>query len=87
MALVEAKRTYTVGERFRALRIGRGLTMADAADLADISEATVQQLENGAANPINVRARTIVGLARAYRMSESEVLDLLFDRSPLHPEA
>ena len=55
--------------------------MPEAAELAGVSLGTVQQLENGTTDPANVRARTIVGLARAYRVQESDILDMLMGRA------
>lgn len=82
MSTLIARQKYTVGERMRALRIARGLTMAGVADTAGVALGTIQQLENGASDPTNLKARTIAGLARAYRLEEREILDLLLSREP-----
>lgn len=73
-------KTNTPAEAFRALRLEQGLSIRAAAELVGVTIGSVQQLENGTTNPVNVKAHTIAGLARAYGLHELDVLDLLLGR-------
>lgn len=60
-----------LGQHLRALRTSRGLTSRKAAELAGITQGYLSQIENGIYVP---SARTISKLARAYGISEVELL-------------
>ena len=61
----------TIGERLRALRLWRGMTLAEAAGLAGVTAAYLSMLERGL-RPLDRRS-TISALAAALRVSEREI--------------
>lgn len=61
----------TIGGRLRALRLWRGMTLAEVAGLAGVSAAYLSMLERGL-RPLDRRS-TISALAAAIRVSESEI--------------
>lgn len=59
--------------RVRELRIKHGLTQQELAELADLDYKHIQRLESK--NPTEVKLETIEKLAKAFKMSCSELLD------------
>ena len=58
--------------RLRELRLDRGLSLAQAAELAGLHDVALGRLERGGVNPT---LPTLVALARAYRIRLRELFD------------
>lgn len=71
-------RDATVGARLRRLRKSRNLSQQRLADLAGLSQSFVSQVERD--QMMLDRRSHIAGLARALRVSDTEIIDV----SPLH---
>lgn len=67
-----------LGDRLRALRSGRGLTLRQLADATGLSAGLLSQLENGRTDP------SIETLRRLARVFDSEIADLF--REPDAPD-
>ncbi|MGX5820860.1 helix-turn-helix domain-containing protein [Chitinophaga lutea] len=61
-----------VGERIKALRIERGITTRDFADMANISHSFRHEIESGQVNP---SLSILYSIAKAFNMSLSELLN------------
>lgn len=61
-----------VGPRLRALRTGRGLTLADLAAATGISVSTLSRLESGARRPA---LELLLRIARALRIGLDEIVE------------
>jgi transcriptional regulator with XRE-family HTH domain len=61
-----------VGERVKGLRMGKGLTQADVAELANIDRAEVSKFENGRHDP---RLETLWRIAGALGVSVASLFD------------
>lgn len=60
-----------VGERIKSLRIQRGITTRDFADMANISHSYRHEIEAGQVNP---SLSTLYALAKALNLSLAELL-------------
>ena len=61
-----------VGERIKALRLERGITTRDFADMANISHSYRHEIEAGQVNP---SLSTLYSIAKALSLSLSELLN------------
>ena len=80
--LITMTDTETPGDRLKALREARGLSLREAGRLAGLSHATIQQLERGVSNPDNVQEGTLNALARAYNKTPQAIRDVIAGREP-----
>ncbi|WP_423736529.1 helix-turn-helix domain-containing protein [Chitinophaga caseinilytica] len=60
-----------VGERIKALRVERGITTRDFADMANISHSYRHEIESGQVNP---SLSTLYSIANAFKITLSELL-------------
>ncbi len=60
-----------VGERIKALRVERGITTRDFADMANISHSYRHEIESGSVNP---SLSTLYSIAMALKMQISDLL-------------
>ena len=69
-----------VGERIREVRVARGLTQGDLAELCGTSIAAISHIERGTKVPT---ITTLVRLADALECRVTKLVDVL-DKLPLH---
>jgi len=68
-----ARALSRLGQRVRALRLGRELTQGKAAEIAKLDEKHWQDIEGARTNPT---VATLVGIARALKVTLSELFEL-----------
>lgn len=73
----------SVGPRLRALRLRRGMTLAQLAETTGISVSTLSRLESGGRKPT---LELLLPLARAYQVPLDELIDAPVTGDPrIHP--
>lgn len=65
----------TMAERIKELRGFHGLTQKGAAKLAKIEQSSWSELETGETTPINIKGKTLLGVARALKSTPEYVLE------------
>jgi transcriptional regulator with XRE-family HTH domain len=67
-----ARALNRLGKRIRALRLERGLTQEQAAEIAKLDEKHWQDIEGARTNPT---VATLVGIARALKVTLSKLFE------------
>ena len=73
-----------LADRVRALRKALGINQPALAELADIKQPSLSDIESGKTGADNIKAGTCVNLARALKTSPEYLLGI--SRSPVRPE-
>ena len=68
----------TIGNRLLAMRKKRGLTQAEVAELAGLSDRTYADIERGT---VNMRLETLLHICRVYGATPDEILVSELDAS------
>lgn len=73
----------TIGNRLLAIRKGMGMTQAEVAEAADVSDRTYAEIERGT---VNMRVETLLRVCRTLHITPDEVLTMPDEEASLRQE-
>lgn len=74
---------HKIGNNLLSVRKRRGLTQAEVAEAAGLSDRTYADIERGS---VNMRLETLLRICTALRITPNDILTEQSEATPIHPE-